>query len=26
VTTNPGKFTRFKVSLPATEEANTAVA
>jgi two-component system chemotaxis sensor kinase CheA len=26
VTTNPGKFTRFKVSLPATEEASTAVA
>jgi chemotaxis protein histidine kinase CheA len=26
VTTNPGKFTRFKVSLPATQEANTAVA
>ncbi|MEJ1960204.1 MAG: ATP-binding protein [Gammaproteobacteria bacterium] len=26
VTTHPGKFTRFKVSLPATEEANTAVA
>ena len=26
VTTNPGKFTRFKVSLPASEEANTAVA
>jgi two-component system chemotaxis sensor kinase CheA len=26
VTTNPGKFTRFKVSLPAAEEANTAVA
>jgi two-component system chemotaxis sensor kinase CheA len=26
VTTNPGKFTRFKVSLPASEEASTAVA
>ena len=26
VTTNPGKFTRFKVSLPAAEAANTAVA
>ena len=26
VSTNPGKFTRFKVTLPATEEANTAVA
>jgi signal transduction histidine kinase len=26
VTTNPGKFTRFKVSLPSTQEANTAVA
>jgi two-component system, chemotaxis family, sensor kinase CheA len=26
VTTNPGKFTRFKVSLPASEEASTQVA
>jgi two-component system chemotaxis sensor kinase CheA len=26
VTTNPGKFTRFKVSLPASEETSTAVA
>ena len=26
VSTNPGKFTRFKIVLPATEEANTAVA
>lgn len=26
VTTNPGRFTRFKVSLPATKEASTAVA
>jgi two-component system chemotaxis sensor kinase CheA len=26
VTTNPGKFTRFKVSLPASQEASTAVA
>jgi two-component system chemotaxis sensor kinase CheA len=26
VSTNPGKFTRFKIVLPATEEASTAVA
>jgi chemotaxis protein histidine kinase CheA len=26
VSTNPGKFTRFKIVLPATEDANTAVA
>ena len=26
VSTNPGKFTRFKIVLPATEEANSAVA
>ena len=26
VSTNPGRFTRFKISLPASEEANTAVA
>jgi two-component system chemotaxis sensor kinase CheA len=26
VSTNPGKFTRFKIALPATQEANSAVA